>query len=127
VRIALDTNRYSDFARGTTDVVDVLEAATEVVLPFAAVAELRAGFLYGSRGTENEEGLRRFLRRPGVSVAFPDDQTTRIYADLAVQLRRRGTPIPMNDIWIASIALQHDLALYARDKHFDHLPQLRRA
>jgi len=40
------------------------------------------------------------------------------------QLRSQGTPIPTNDIWIAALVLRHDLALYARDRHFDHLPQL---
>ena len=50
--------------------------------------------------------------------------TTRHYASVARQLRTQGTPIPTNHIWIAALVLQHDLALYARDPHFDHLPQL---
>jgi predicted nucleic acid-binding protein len=29
-------------------------------------------------------------------------------------------------MWIAALILQHDLTLYARDAHFDHLPQIRR-
>lgn len=41
-------------------------------------------------------------------------------------LRARGTPIPTNDLWIAPLVVEHDLILYARDKHFDHLPQLPR-
>ena len=49
-----------------------------------------------------------------------------IYAGLFAQLRRQGTPIPTNDIWIAALALQHNLALLSRDAHFDNLPQLRR-
>jgi tRNA(fMet)-specific endonuclease VapC len=59
-------------------------------------------------------------------VVFADEQTTHHYATLYRQLRRQGTPMPTNDLWIAAPALQHDLVLYARDEHFDHLPQLLR-
>jgi predicted nucleic acid-binding protein len=60
----------------------------------------------------------------GVSILFADEQTTHHYANVYRQLRMQGTPIPTNDIWIAALVLQHDLALCARDDHFDHLPQL---
>ena len=71
--------------------------------------------------------MSRFLRRPGVSALFADDRTTRHYAAVFRQLRSQGTPIPINDMWIAALVLQHDLVLHDRDRHFDHLPQLRRA
>jgi tRNA(fMet)-specific endonuclease VapC len=73
---------------------------------------------------ENERTLRRFLLKPGVGVLFADDQTTHHYAAVFGQLRKQGTPIPTNDVWLAALVLQHNLALHARDKHFDHLPQL---
>ncbi len=60
----------------------------------------------------------------GVSVLFADDQTTHHYASLYRQLRKQGTPIPTNDLWLAGLVLQHNFALHARDKHFDCLPQL---
>jgi predicted nucleic acid-binding protein len=53
-------------------------------------------------------------------------ETTRQYANIFRQLRYAGTPIPTNDIWIAALVIQHELALYSRDAHFDSLPQLRR-
>jgi tRNA(fMet)-specific endonuclease VapC len=126
VKLALDTNRYVDFARGEPDVIDVLETAEEILLPVIVLAELRAGFAVGSRGSVNEGSLRRFLQRPGVDVLAPDEQTTHHYAEVFRQLRQQGTPIPTNDMWIAALALQHGLVLYARDAHFDHLPQLPR-
>ena len=126
MRIALDTNRYSDFARGDEDVSKLIEIADEAYLPFAVVAELRMGFLGGSKGRQNERILQQFLRRPGISMLFPDEQTTQHYAAFALQLRRQGTPIPINDVWIAALCVQHGLSLYARDSHFDHLPQLLR-
>jgi tRNA(fMet)-specific endonuclease VapC len=127
VRIALDTNRYVDFARGDDSIVDLLENAEEIHVPLIVLAELRAGFAVGSRGARNEGGLRRFLLRPGVSVLFPDEQTTHHYATVYRQLRQQGTPIPTNDMWIAALVLQHGLVLCARDSHFDHLPQIPRA
>jgi tRNA(fMet)-specific endonuclease VapC len=126
MRLALDTNRYTDLCRDTAEVVALVEHAETVVLPFAVLGELRAGFSLGTRGAENERMLRQFLGKPGVSVLFADDQTTHHYAAVFRQLRRQGTPIPTNDLWIAALVLQHDLVLCDRDQHFDHLPQLTR-
>jgi tRNA(fMet)-specific endonuclease VapC len=124
MRLALDTNRYIDLCRDVDGVAETLEEAEAILLPFPVLAELRAGFAVGSHGPENERTLRRFLMQPGVSALFADEQTTHQYASLFRQLRSQGTPIPTNDIWIAALVLQHGLALYARDRHFDHLPQL---
>jgi len=124
VRIALDTNRYRDYCANDPHAVDVLQRATEVLLPFAALAELRAGFLAGARAAANEAVLTRFLNRPRVQVLHASDATTRQYAYLFRQLRSQGTPIPTNDIWIAALTLEHGLLLFSRDEHFQHLPQL---
>jgi len=124
MNLALDTNRYTDLCRGASEVLRILEEADQVYLPFAVVAELRAGFACGSRGPENEQVLQQFLRKPGVEILFPGEMTTRIYASLYRQLRRQGTPIPVNDLWIAALVVEHNLALCSRDRHFRHLPQL---
>ncbi len=127
MRVALDTKRYVDLCRGVSQTVSLLEEAETIVLPFVVVAELRAGFLHGRRPAENERVLRRFLAKTGVQVFFPDDQTTHHYASVFRQLRKQGTPIPTNDMWLAAIVLQHNLLLHSRDAHFDHLPQVVRA
>ena len=124
MRVALDTNRYVDLCRGVVETVRLLERAEEIMLPFVVLGELRAGFALGRRATENEHVLRRFLLKDGVRVLFADDQTTHHYAAVFRQLRKQGTPIPTNDMWLAALVLQHNLALHARDRHFDHLPQL---
>ena len=126
MKLALDTNRYTDLCRGNARVVQTVEAADEVWLPFIVLGELRAGFAAGTQGPRNEAVLRRFLLKPGVAVLYPDDQTTHHYASLYRQLRKQGTPIPTNDMWIAALVLQHSLNLYDRDAHFDTLPQLAR-
>lgn len=127
MRLALDTNRYTDLCRGEASVVEAVELADEVWLPFIVMGELRAGFAVGKQGQHNESVLRRFLLKPGVDVLYADEQTTHHYGAVYRQLRKQGTPIPTNDMWIAALVLQHSLVLFARDAHFDTLPQLPRA
>ena len=124
MRLALDTNRYTDLCRDEADVVATLERAQTIHLPFIVLGELRAGFAVGTSGRRNERLLRHFLLRPGVEVLFADEQTTLHYAAVFTQLRAQGTPIPTNDMWIAALVLQHGLTLLHRDRHFDHLPQI---
>jgi tRNA(fMet)-specific endonuclease VapC len=126
MRLALDTNCYTDLCRGIASVVETIELAEETWLPFIVIGELRAGFAVGSHGPKNEAVLRRFLLKPAVGILYADEQTTYHYAHVYRQLRKQGTPIPTNDIWIASLVLQHSLVLCARDTHFDALPQLAR-
>ena len=124
MKVALDTNRYTDFCRDVKETVHLIEEAEEVLMPFVVLGEVRGGFAHGTRQSANERTLRQFLLRDGVSVLFADDQTTYQYASLYRQLRMQGTPIPTNDIWLAALVLQHNLVLHARDRHFDHLPQI---
>lgn len=127
LRLALDTNRFSDLCRGDSELELLVERAEAVFLPFVTIAELRAGFSLGTKGRENEKVLRRFLAKPGVSILWPTEATTRQYAVLYRQLREQGTPIPTNDLWIAALVSEHGLVLCDRDRHFDALPQLDRA
>lgn len=126
MRMVIDTNRYRDFCVGVPEAVERFRAADRIFLPFVTVGELRAGFLCGTRARQNESVLARFLNRTRVGVLYPDEDTTRHYAQLFRQLRQQGTPIPTNDLWIAALTEQHNLLLYSRDTHFDALPQLAR-
>lgn len=65
-----------------------------------------------------------FLRLPGVGLRFADRETTDVYARLVNQLLRAGTPIPTNDLWIASLAVEHELPLFSLDKHFRKVAQV---
>jgi tRNA(fMet)-specific endonuclease VapC len=125
MRIALDTNAYSDFMRGAATRVQLFKSATQIFIPLFVMGELHAGFAAGTQANVNERNLERFLTNPIVSVLLPDVATTLKYAALFAQLRRQGTPIPTNDLWIAALALQHDLILCTKDEHFRHIPQLK--
>ena len=124
MRVAIDTNRYVDLCKGVAETVELLETADLLIIPFVVLAELRAGFVLGRRQVDNERSLHRLLLKDGVDVLYADDQTTHHYATVFRQLRKQGTPIPTNDMWLAALVLQHNLALHARDRHFDHLPQI---
>ena len=127
MRLLLDTNRLIDVFRGESSVAHAVEGAEEVWLPFVALAEIKAGFLAGRKSQENEKLLQTFLRLPSVAILYADRETTEVYARLFVQLRLAGTPVPTNDLWIASLAVQHQLTLISRDEHFDKFPQILRA
>lgn len=126
MNLLLDTNAYAELlSRGKW--LGAIRNSDRVLLPLPALAELRFGFIKGSRATENETTLRKFLARPSASVLLPDAETTHHYSSLKLQLTRQGTPVPINDLWIASLAIQHSLWLCTSDAHFDHIPQLLRA
>lgn len=103
---------------------ELLERAESVHLPFVVLAELRAGFVVGKRGAQNERRLKEFIARPGVEVLFADEETTHHYANLFRQLREAALHVPTNDLWIAALVVQHDLVLCSRDEHFRKLPQI---
>ncbi|MBI3534759.1 MAG: type II toxin-antitoxin system VapC family toxin [Deltaproteobacteria bacterium] len=130
MKIAIDSNRYTDFCKGVAPVVEAIKNATEIHIPLIVIAEQRAGFAYSTNREKNERTLTKFLNNDGVFILSPDDQTTFFYADLYSYLRKKGKPIttliPTNDLWIAALVLQHNLVLFDRDSDFDQLPQLAR-
>ena len=126
MRIALDTNTYRAFMEGDSKAVGVVNSADELLLPVPVLAELRFGFAKGTRGRQNEAALTKFLDSPRVEVLSCDDQTSFHYAHLKLQLAKQGTPIPINDIWIAALVVQHGATLFTFDQDFNQLPQLAR-
>ena len=124
VNIAIDTNILVDFFRGNSAIKNHLQRCEEIFVPYVVLGEIRAGFLCGARGLRNEKVLTHFLASSRTDILFPNEDTTHHYARLFHQLRTQGTPIPTNDLWIAALCLQHDIALFTSDKHFGHIPQL---
>jgi len=120
MRLALDTNRYADLCRGNPRAVELVEAADAIWLPFVVVGELRAGFAVGSQGPRQRSGAATVsLETWGGHPLRRRTDNLPHYASVYRQLRKQGTPIPTNDMWIAALVLQHSLTLYDRDRHFD--------
>jgi tRNA(fMet)-specific endonuclease VapC len=126
LRVALDTNRLTDLFQGDAELADQLGECDEVWIPLIVLAEIKAGFYGGSQQRRNEVLLQSLLAKPTVGILLPARETAEHYARLFVQLKRAGTPIPDNDLWIAALVLQHDLLLITRDSHFEQVPQLSR-
>ena len=123
-QLLIDTNIYTAFKRGESAVVNTLRKAEVIGLCTAVLGELYAGFKCGSRETDNVEQLELFLDTPRVAVFGADETTARFYANVYANLKRRGSPIPVNDIWIAATAMQHGLAVCTFDAHFEQVDGL---
>ncbi len=126
MRVAVDTNRLTDLLRGDARLAERLGTCEEVWVPLTVLGELKAGFHGGTQRPRNEALLQRFLAKATVSVLLPSRETAEHYARIFVQLKRAGTPVPDNDLWIAALVLEHDLTLITRDRHFERIPQLLR-
>lgn len=124
MRVALDTNRWTDLFRGDAELAELLSHCEEIYIPLIVMGEMKAGFLGGRHRKANEVLMRRFLDRPTVKLLLPSRQTAMEYARIFVQLKNAGRPIPDNDLWIAAMVVENDLRLITRDKHFSYLPQL---
>ena len=122
--VALDTNAYAAFRKGLPDAVELLTMVDQIVMPTVVLGELRAGFAMGSRASINERDLTRFLASSRVDVQSIDERTSFVYGSVFMQLRKRGTPIPTNDIWIAASALVAGAPLFTYDSHFAYVDQL---
>ena len=123
-RLCIDTSAYSHFQRGHPEAVEALDAAEWLGMPAVTLGELHVGFALGGRRTQNEDELRQFLSNPIVTVLDVDRQVSRLYAEIVVELRRAGKPIPTNDIWIAATAARAGAAVLTYDPHFASISRI---
>jgi len=117
-RILFDTNAYAAFKRGDPGATEVVRLADRIGMNAVVLGELLAGFAGGSHEERNRQELAAFLGSPRVEVLPLDSGTAEHYARAFQSLRRRGRPIPTNDLWIAASALEHGYAVYTHDEHF---------
>jgi tRNA(fMet)-specific endonuclease VapC len=122
--VLIDTNIYTYALRGDPETVSVLQQATEIAICSISIGELLSGFKGGNREKENRKELEEFLDAPRVQIYRVDEDTAEFYAEILNDLREKGTPIPTNDIWIASVAFQHGLKLFSKDQHFKNISGL---
>lgn len=123
-RLLLDTNIYVAFKRNHQSVLPLLQQASELYLNITVLGELLAGFRGGTREADNRRELDLFLDSPRVSLLVLDDLSAEYFSLVFNQLKKQGTPVPTNDIWIAASAMQHGLALATLDSHFSHIAGL---
>ena len=120
----LDTNGLSALAEGDPRLEPILRRATQIAVPVIVLGEYRYGIQQSRERQRYEHWLVEYLRK--FRVLDVDEQTTTSYAAVRGELKRAGTPIPSNDVWIAALCRQHSLPVLSRDRHFDLVPGLRR-
>ena len=123
-RLLLDTSAYSAIRRGDERLRELTRESQEIHLSPIVLGELRAGFSKGKRQSANEALLREFLASPRCHVPAIDEETSHRYALIHDHLRRQGTPVSPNDLWIAASAAQHGLRVVTLDGDFDRIPQV---
>jgi len=110
VKILLDTNAYSAMRQGEAWAASRVQGAEEVMMSAVVVGELLYGFRNGSRFEQNLEKLEGFLAQPTVKLLPVTWETADLFGRIATALRRKGRPIPTNDIWIAGAGPASDPA-----------------
>ncbi len=123
-RLVLDTSAFSHMRAGHEETLAIIGAAERLLLPVIVLGELEAGFTLGSRTRENQIALSEFLGETFVSALEVTPEVGRRYGRLFAALRRQGTPIPVNDIWIAACALESGAPLLSFDRDFERVSEL---
>lgn len=88
------------------------------------LGELLAGFAVGTRERTNRRELDAILDSPRVRIYPVNDETTAHYASIYRHLKRKGRPIPTNDLWIAAGCMQQGFRLLTANKHFAEIDGL---
>jgi len=122
--LLLDTNALADFFVGDPETVEAFQRAASLTVSTVVLGELLAGFAAGTRVAQNRRLLSRFLSSQRVNLVPLGAETAEHYTGVFSQMRRKGRPIPSNDMWVAASALEHGLALFTRDAHFREIEGL---
>jgi tRNA(fMet)-specific endonuclease VapC len=122
-KFLLDTNIIAAWFNGEPEIADKIQKAREINIPIIAVGELYFGALYSTQVQKNSKRIEELTMY--YNVLLVDRETTKVYGKIKAALRKKGKPIPENDIWIAAIAQQNSLTVVTRDKHFDIITGLK--
>lgn len=117
----LDTNAYAAFRRGDPAVLQVIHQSRRLYLSSIVIGELLFGFRLGNRPDENRRHLQEFMESSFVEQLAVTATTATHYARLAESLRRKGKPVPTNDIWIAAHAMEFGAQVLTYDLHFEQM------
>jgi len=125
LKLVLDTNTYCDYAEGLPDVVDIMATHSQYLsIPSVVLGELHYGFMKGSRQQFNEKKLRQIISHLNIEIIDVNADVARKYAFIYRSLEKKGTKIPINDVWIAACCMEVGGTLLTRDQHFEAVDQI---
>lgn len=124
-KILLDTNAYTRLLTGDDSVLSVVASAEVVFMSIFVLGELYAGFAGGAKFRENHELLTRFLSKSPVKMVNATTETAEVFGELKNGLKQAGTPVPINDVWIASHGLETGSVIITYDLHFQKIAGIR--
>jgi tRNA(fMet)-specific endonuclease VapC len=124
-KIVLDTSAYTRLLSGEEAVLDAISTAETVYVSVFVLGELYAGFAGGSRERENKALLQRFLLKPAVKILNATSETAEVFGLVKSNLKKAGTPLPINDVWIAAHAIETGSVVITYDAYFTVVPGLR--
>jgi len=125
LKLVLDTNIYCDFAEGMPDVVDAIATYGQLIfIPSVVLGELLFGFMKGNKQQWNEKRLRQMVNRLKIEIIDINGDVARKYAMIYLSLQKKGTKIPINDVWIAACCMEVGGTLLTGDKHFEKVDQI---
>ena len=124
MKLILDTNAYVGFKRGYIELIEYIAQADAILISPIVLGELMFGFRNGSRFARNIEELKQFLSHRAVEVIKLSETTSDRYSRIVLHLKKQGTPIPSNDIWIAAQTMETGAELVTLDNHFKKISGL---
>ncbi len=125
-RLVLDTSAYSHMRAGHEVVIELVAMAQTVLVPVTVLGELEGAFQFGRKAKENRIALVSFLDEPFVSILPSTTEVARRYGQVYAILRKAGTPIPVNDMWIAAATIDCGGRLLSFDQHYERIESLDR-
>ncbi len=118
----LDTNALSGFLDGDPGAIAMVRESRAVAIPVIVVGEFAFGIAKSRHRDVYQRSLHRMLDR--CIVLDAGIETARHYAAIRLELKKAGTPIPANDVWIAALSRQHAMPVMTRDTHFESVAGL---
>jgi len=122
--VLFDTNAYASFKRNEAPIIEIIQQAELIGISPIVIGELMAGFDGGNKAKQNKIELQKFLESQRIIIYPITLDTSHFFSQIYSTLKTKGKPIPTNDMWIASQALEHGCVVCTHDKHFSFIEGL---
>jgi tRNA(fMet)-specific endonuclease VapC len=102
--------------------IRMVESRKKLYTSVVVVGELYFAALNSGRPETNLRIFRELLST--IEIVYIDDAVAMSYAEIRLGLKKKGRPIPDNDIWIAACAYAKGLSVASFDGHFKEIARI---